>query len=79
VGAKVDNVARRVAMPVRADHERLKLLAKRVFDDFEPPAVVTYLNQTLKTRGLTFGLRRVEGRWELAIYDTGTDGEAHRG
>lgn len=58
-------------MPVRADHDRLKLLGKRLFDTFDPAVVVTYLNQTLKAQGLTFGLRRIDNHYELAIYETG--------
>lgn len=56
-------------MEVRADHERLKLLGKRLFDRFEPYQVVTFLNQTAKDRGLIFGIRLIDGHYELAVYD----------
>lgn len=58
-------------MPLRADHGRLKLLGHRVFDKFEAYQIVTFLNQTLKERGLIFGVRMVDGHYELAIYDGG--------
>jgi hypothetical protein len=71
-----DNGVRRLAVTVRADHERLKLLAQRLFDRFEPYQVVTFLNQTLKERGLIFGVRLIDGHYELAVYDAreGADG-----
>jgi hypothetical protein len=58
-----------MAVTVRADHDRLKLLGKRLFARFEPYEVVTFLNQTLKERGLIFGVRLVDGHYELGVYD----------
>ena len=76
LAANLDNSVRRMAVTVRADHERLKLLGKRLFERFEPYQVVTFLNQTLKARGLIFGVRLVDGHYELGVYDAG---EGHDG
>lgn len=56
-------------MAVRGDHDRLQLLGERLFEAFEPGQVVTFLNQTLKGRGLIFGVRRVRDGYELMVYD----------
>ena len=56
-------------MSVRGDHDRLQVLGERLFEAFEPGQVVTFLNQTLKTRGLIFGVRRVRDGYELTVYD----------
>jgi hypothetical protein len=58
-----------MAMAVRGDHDRLQLLGERLFEAFEPGQVVTFLNQTLKGRGLIFGVRRVRDGYELMVYD----------
>ena len=56
-------------MKLRADHGHLKLLGQRLFDRFDAPHVVTFLNQTLKDHQLIFGVRLVDGHYELSIYD----------
>ncbi len=56
-------------MPVRGDHERLQVIGERLFDAFQPGEVVTFLNQTLKNRGLIFGIRRVGDGYVFVVYD----------
>lgn len=56
-------------MKVRADHDKLKLLGKRLFDRFEAYQLVTFLNQTLKDKGIIFGVRLVDGHYEISVYD----------
>lgn len=56
-------------MKVSAQHAKLITLAQRRFDGFTPYQVVTFLNQSLKERGLIFGLRQFDDDWELTIYD----------
>jgi hypothetical protein len=58
-------------MAVRGDHERLQVIGERLFDSFQPGEVVTFLNQTLKNRGLIFGIRRVGDGYEFVVYDAG--------
>ncbi len=58
-------------MKVSAQHAKLTTLAQRRFDGFTPHQVVTFLNQSLKERGLIFGLRQFDDDWELTIYDAG--------
>jgi hypothetical protein len=60
-------------MKVSAQHEKLLSLAQRRFDGFTPHQVVTFLNQSLKGRGLIFGLRQFDDDWELTIYDAHTE------
>lgn len=56
-------------MKVSAQHEKLQSVAQRRFDGFTPHQVVTFLNQSLKDRGLIFGIRQFDDDWELTIYD----------
>jgi hypothetical protein len=56
-------------MTAETGHDGLTILAQRRFDRFEPYELVTFLNQSLKARGLIFGVRLVDGRYELVIYD----------
>lgn len=56
-------------MKVSAQHDKLVTLAQRRFDGFTPYQVVTFLNQSLKGRGLIFGLRQFDSEWELTVYD----------
>lgn len=57
-------------MELWANHEHLPLLAS---DTFKLPdgahQLVTFLNRTLKERGLIFGLRRRGDDFILSIYD----------
>lgn len=62
-------------MKLSAQHAKLTRLAQRRFDGFRPYQVVTFLNQSLKERGLIFGLRQFDDEWELTVYD----GNAHDG
>ena len=64
-----DNRAEEMVATVRADHERLKLLGQKLFERFDAPHVVTFLNQTLKERQIIFGVRLVDGSYELSVYD----------
>lgn len=56
-------------MKLSAQHEKLTTLAQRRFAGFTPHQVVTFLNQSLKERGLIFGLRQFDDDWELTVYD----------
>lgn len=56
-------------MKVTAQHDKLTTLAQRRFEGFTPYQVVTFLNQSLKSRGLIFGLRQFDKDWELTVYD----------
>ncbi|MCY0880370.1 MAG: DUF4264 family protein [Firmicutes bacterium] len=60
-------------MKVAADHEKLLTVAQRRFTGFTPHQVVTFLNQTLKERGLIFGLRQMDDAYELSVYDISDD------
>ncbi|MCL6561695.1 MAG: YpmA family protein [Firmicutes bacterium] len=63
-------------MRVAADHEKLTVLGQRRFSGFTPHQVVTFLNVVLKERGLIFGLRQLDGEYEVTIYDAGTKRES---
>lgn len=52
-----------------ADHAKLMMLGQRRFSGFTAYQVVTFLNQTLKDRGLIFGLRQFGDDFELTVYD----------
>ncbi|MDA8204562.1 MAG: DUF4264 family protein [Thermaerobacter sp.] len=56
-------------MKISAQHDKLTLLAQRRFEGFTPYQVVTFLNQSLKSRGLIFGLRQFGDDFELTVYD----------
>lgn len=56
-------------MKIAADHQKLTALGQRRFHGFTPHQVVTFLNQTLKERGVIFGLRLLDGDYEITIYD----------
>ncbi|MCY0879779.1 MAG: DUF4264 family protein [Firmicutes bacterium] len=56
-------------MKVSAQHAKLTTIAQRRFHGLTPYEVVTFLNQSLKHRGLIFGLRQFDEDWELTIYD----------
>ncbi|MBX5466655.1 MAG: YpmA family protein [Firmicutes bacterium] len=58
-------------MRVAAEQEKLTVLGQRRFVGFTPHQVVTFLNVVLKERGLIFGLRQLDGDYELTIYDAG--------
>ncbi|NMP21809.1 DUF4264 family protein [Sulfobacillus sp. DSM 109850] len=62
-------------MKLSAQHAKLTRLAQRRFEGFRPYQVVTFLNQSLKERGLIFGLRQFEDEWELTVYDADDHGE----
>ncbi len=66
---KTQNVKVGVVMKVSAQHQKLIAIAQRRFDGFTPYQVVTFLNQSLKEKGLIFGLRQFDGEWELTVYD----------
>lgn len=66
---KAPNVKAGAPMKVSAQHDKLIALAQRRFDGFTPYQVVTFLNQSLKEKGLIFGLRQFEDEWELTVYD----------
>lgn len=55
---------------VRADHDSLRVLGARWFENFEPSHVVTFLNQVLSERGLAFGVRLRDEGHELTVYDS---------
>lgn len=58
-------------MDLWANHEQLPLLAEGSFHlPAEVHRVVTFLNRTLKKRGLIFGLRRSGDAYVLSIYDS---------
>jgi hypothetical protein len=56
-------------MKVSAQHAKLTTIAQRRFRGLTPHEIVTFLNQSLKQRGLIFGLRQFDDEWELTIYD----------
>lgn len=62
-------------MKVSAQHDKLTMLAQRRFEGLTPYQVVTFLNQSLKARGLIFGLRQFDDDWELTVYDAGSDNQ----
>lgn len=61
-------------MDLRADHEPLPLLDKATFVSREVPyKLITFLNRTLKKRGVIFGLKEIgetgEGvEYEIRVY-----------
>lgn len=50
----------------------LKVIGAQTFSlDGDVHKLVTFLNQTLKDRGLCFGISKRGGQMQLTIYDTG--------
>ena len=57
-------------------HENLPVLGDGRFKFADPPyQLITFLNQTLKDRGLVFGLRRVgEAEYRVSVYEVSAAG-----
>lgn len=47
-----------------------KIASTALRDPIEPQTLVTFLNRTLKRRGLVFGIARTEDGYEMSIYET---------
>ncbi len=62
-------------MKLSAQHGKLTTIAQRRFEGLTPYQVVTFLNQSLKDRGLIFGLRQFDEDWELTVYDAAASSE----
>jgi len=71
---QAEGVGKGVVPPVElfADHEPLPLLGETVLENPpDPVRLVTFLNRTLKSAGLVFGLKQLpDGRFRLAVYQT---------
>jgi len=63
-------------MKISAQHAKLVTIAQRRFEGFTPSQVVTFLNQSLKERGLIFGIRQFNDDWEITIYDANAQQDA---
>lgn len=60
-------------MELHANHEQLPVIGQTNLPaQPDPVQLVTFLNRTLKRRGLIFGLRQLaDGNYRLVVYDSG--------